>query len=207
MWIKICGLTSAAAVATALELQVDALGFVFSASVRQLSCERALELAQVARGRARCVAVTRHPTQPLVDEILRVFAPDVLQSDLADLEALVVSGHYGCRDAIRHPAGAGHHGGHPTAQQGGDQAERLPTRAVVRATDVTAGQHHLRRQGRVGGDVVAVEQAVGEQHPGEQWVVRFVMTMGRNVQQAAGRDGVQHGTTSRRRAGQHPGVR
>lgn len=88
MWIKICGLTSAAAVATALELQVDALGFVFSASVRQLSCERALELAQVARGRARCVAVTRHPTQPLVDEILRVFAPDVLQSDLADLEAL-----------------------------------------------------------------------------------------------------------------------
>jgi phosphoribosylanthranilate isomerase len=88
MWIKICGLTSAAAVATALELQVDALGFVFSVSVRQLSCERALELAQVARGRARCVAVTRHPTQPLVDEILRVFAPDVLQSDLADLEAL-----------------------------------------------------------------------------------------------------------------------
>jgi phosphoribosylanthranilate isomerase len=88
MWIKICGLTSAAAVATALELQVDALGFVFSASVRQLSCERALELAQAARGRAGCVAVTRHPTQPLVDEILRVFAPDVLQSDLADLEAL-----------------------------------------------------------------------------------------------------------------------
>jgi phosphoribosylanthranilate isomerase len=88
MWIKICGLTSAAAVATALELQVDALGFVFSASLRQLSSERALELARSARGRARCVAVTRHPTQPLVDEILRVFAPDVLQSDLADLEAL-----------------------------------------------------------------------------------------------------------------------
>jgi phosphoribosylanthranilate isomerase len=88
MWIKICGLTSAAAVATALELQVDALGFVFSASVRRLSTERALELARSARGRARCVAVTRHPTQPLVDEILRVFAPDVLQSDLADLEAL-----------------------------------------------------------------------------------------------------------------------
>jgi len=88
MWIKICGLTSAAAVNTALELQVEALGFVFSPSVRQLSSARARELAERARGRARCVAVTRHPTQALVDEILQGFAPDVLQSDLEDLAAL-----------------------------------------------------------------------------------------------------------------------
>jgi phosphoribosylanthranilate isomerase len=36
------------------------------------------------------VAVTRHPTQAAVDEILAVFAPDVLQTDLADLERLAL---------------------------------------------------------------------------------------------------------------------
>lgn len=88
MWIKICGLTSAAAVAAALDLGVDALGFVFSDSVRRVTAQQALKLAEAVGGRARRVAVMRHPTQALVDEVLAVFAPDVLQSDLADLQAL-----------------------------------------------------------------------------------------------------------------------
>jgi phosphoribosylanthranilate isomerase len=92
MWIKICGLTSEAAVAAALAAGVDAVGFVFSDSVRRVSPERARELARPARGRARCVAVTRHPTASAVAEILAVFAPDVLQSDAADLEALRLPG-------------------------------------------------------------------------------------------------------------------
>lgn len=88
MWIKICGLTTPEAVRSALDLGVDALGFVFSASPRQLTAPQALQLALPARGRARRVAVTRHPTQALVDEVLEVFAPDILQTDLADLVAL-----------------------------------------------------------------------------------------------------------------------
>jgi phosphoribosylanthranilate isomerase len=90
MWIKICGMTSPEAVAAALEARVDAIGFVFAESPRQLRPERAAELAKAARARVRCVAVTRHPTQWAVDEILEVFGPDLLQTDLADLERLAL---------------------------------------------------------------------------------------------------------------------
>ena len=88
MWIKICGMTTAAAVAAALEAHVEAIGFVFARSVRELVPESAAALARPARGRVRCVAVTRHPTQAAVDEIVRVFAPDLLQSDAEDLAQL-----------------------------------------------------------------------------------------------------------------------
>jgi len=88
MWIKICGMTTAAAVAAALEVHVEAIGFVFARSVRELVPESAAALARPARGRVRCVAVTRHPTQAAVDEIVRVFAPDLLQSDAEDFATL-----------------------------------------------------------------------------------------------------------------------
>lgn len=88
MWIKICGMTSEAAVAAALAAQVDALGFVFSDSPRRVTPQRARELALPARGRARCVAVTRHPQPAVVADILAVFVPDVLQTDAADIAAL-----------------------------------------------------------------------------------------------------------------------
>lgn len=88
MWIKICGMTTEAAVAAALAAQVDAIGFVFAPSARQLDPQTAAHLAAPARGRVRCVAVSRHPTQAALDEIVSVFAPDVLQADLSDLESL-----------------------------------------------------------------------------------------------------------------------
>ena len=88
MWIKICGMTTAAAVEAALEARVEAIGFVFARSVRELVPESAAALARPARGRVRCVAVTRHPTQAAVDEIVRVFAPDLLQSDAEDFATL-----------------------------------------------------------------------------------------------------------------------
>ena len=88
MWIKICGMTTPDAIATALEAHVDAIGFVFAESPRQVTPEAAAQLARPARGRVRCVAVTRHPRQPALDEMLRVFRPDVLQTDQADLTGL-----------------------------------------------------------------------------------------------------------------------
>src|SRR5215472_11243265 len=88
MWIKICGMTTPDAIATALEAGADAIGFVFAESPRQVTPEAAARLARPARGRVRCVAVTRHPKQPALDEMLRVFRPDVLQTDQADLAGL-----------------------------------------------------------------------------------------------------------------------
>jgi phosphoribosylanthranilate isomerase len=89
MWIKICGLTTPEAVAAALDAGADAIGFVFAAkSVRQVTPDVARRLAAAARGRARCVAVTRHPTQQDIDDIVSIFQPDVLQTDVADLSNL-----------------------------------------------------------------------------------------------------------------------
>jgi len=88
MWIKICGITTSEAVAAALAARVDAIGFVFADSPRQLTLEDAVELAAPARGRVRCVAVTRHPSQRYLDDILARFKPDVLQTDADDLQAL-----------------------------------------------------------------------------------------------------------------------
>ena len=88
MWLKICGMTSPEAVSAALEAQVEAIGFVFAPSVRELQPQQAARLAAPARGRALCIAVTLHPSQALIEQILAEFAPDVLQTDLGDLAAL-----------------------------------------------------------------------------------------------------------------------
>ena len=88
MWIKICGITTPAAVAAALAAPVAAIGFVFADSPRQLTLADAVALAEPARGRVRCVAVTRHPSQRHLDDVLAVFRPDVLQTDAEDLRAL-----------------------------------------------------------------------------------------------------------------------
>lgn len=87
-FIKICGMTTAEAVNAALACEVDAIGFVFAKSVRQVSAAMACELAAPARRKVACVAVTRHPSRADVDEILRDFRPDILQTDIEDIETL-----------------------------------------------------------------------------------------------------------------------
>jgi phosphoribosylanthranilate isomerase len=87
-FIKVCGMTTEAAVDAAISCEIDAIGFVFADSVRRVSTQRANALAAPARHKLACVAVTRHPTKALVNEILRDFKPDILQTDLGDLEKL-----------------------------------------------------------------------------------------------------------------------
>ena len=88
LFIKICGMTSAAAVNSALACEVDAIGFVFAESVRRVSTQLASELAAPARRRVACVAVTRHPGREHIDAILREFKPDILQTDIDDIAGL-----------------------------------------------------------------------------------------------------------------------
>lgn len=87
-WIKICGLTTPAAVAGALEAGADAIGFVFAASPRRVTAQAAARLAAPLRGRMQVIAVTRGPAQALLDEVLAELAPDALQDDLAALTGL-----------------------------------------------------------------------------------------------------------------------
>lgn len=112
MWIKICGMTSTAAVAAALAAGVDAIGFVFASSLRRVTPEAAAALARPARGRCALVAVTLHPDQPLVDEVLQVLRPDMLQTDLNDLATLQLPESLARLPVLR-SAGSGGSGGTP----------------------------------------------------------------------------------------------
>ncbi len=101
LWIKICGMTTPEAVAEALAQKVDAIGFVFAESPRQVTAARAVELAAPARGRVQCIAVTRHPTQSSVDEIVSAFKPDALQTDIEDLAQLRLPRTLGLLPVVR----------------------------------------------------------------------------------------------------------
>ena len=88
MWIKICGLTTSEAVDAAVAAGADAIGFVFAPSKRQVSAEQAAALARGVPERIARVAVMRHPSQQLVDEVCSTLRPDIVQTDLSDLAAL-----------------------------------------------------------------------------------------------------------------------
>jgi len=85
VFVKICGITSEAAAAAALEAGADALGFVFAESPREVTPERALELAAHVPASVKRVAVLHHPPRALWQRVLNVFAPDWLQTDAEDL--------------------------------------------------------------------------------------------------------------------------
>src|ERR1700721_3121370 len=93
MWIKICGITSADAVAAAVAGNGDALGFVFAPSPRQLMPGQAAQLAALAPPGILRFAVAQHPLQMKVDEICRILKPDYFQTTIKDLAELKFPPH------------------------------------------------------------------------------------------------------------------
>jgi phosphoribosylanthranilate isomerase len=93
MFIKICGITSADAVSAAAAAQVDAIGFVFAPSPRQVTPGQAAQLAALAPPGILRIAVAQHPLQMKVDEICRVLKPDYFQTDVEDLRELRIPAH------------------------------------------------------------------------------------------------------------------
>jgi phosphoribosylanthranilate isomerase len=88
MFVKICGLNSAAAVEAAVTAGADALGFVFALSPREVTPELAATLCANVPASVIRVAVMRHPPTELWQRVLEVFAPDWLQTDAEDLAAI-----------------------------------------------------------------------------------------------------------------------
>lgn len=82
--VKICGISSAEAAAAAIEAGADAVGFVFAESPRQVTIERALELASHVPPFVTRVAVFRYPNPDQVMEVVRRFQPSVVQSEPGD---------------------------------------------------------------------------------------------------------------------------
>ena len=109
MFIKICGLSTPDAIATAVDAGADALGFVFAASPRRVSPDQARELCRNLDDKIVRVAVMRHPGAAEWEEVRNVFAPDWLQTDAEDFGQLDLGD-------LHAPAGVSHrrefrHGG------------------------------------------------------------------------------------------------
>lgn len=89
LWIKVCGLRTAAAIAAAVDSGADAVGFVFhAASPRNLAASEARALAATVPQGIETVAVFLHPSQAEVDAAIDAVHPDWVQTDAADLAGL-----------------------------------------------------------------------------------------------------------------------
>ena len=101
MWIKICGLTGADGVIAAAEAKVDAIGFVFAPSPRQVTPGQAAQLAALAPKGILRIAVAQHPLQMKVDEICKILKPDFFQTDVEDLRELKIPAHIKVLPVVR----------------------------------------------------------------------------------------------------------
>lgn len=91
LFVKICGITDLAALEAAVEAGADAVGFVFHVpSPRNVTPALAAALAARLPRTTMSVAVTLHPGQTLIDEVLAAFRPDAWQSDAGDFAAVDV---------------------------------------------------------------------------------------------------------------------
>ena len=88
MFVKICGLTTLAAVQAAVDNGADAVGFVFAQSPRRVYPEAAKSLCEPVPANVIRVAVMRHPSADEWSVVRDVFEPDWLQTDVADLAGL-----------------------------------------------------------------------------------------------------------------------
>ena len=88
--VKICGLHDAAGVAAAVEAGAGAIGFVFTESLRRVTPQQANDACREVSADVQRVAVMRHPANDEWRAVLDEFAPDVLQTDIEDFDALDV---------------------------------------------------------------------------------------------------------------------
>jgi phosphoribosylanthranilate isomerase len=104
VFVKICGLRDANDVRVAVAAGANAVGFVFSKSVREVTPAQAkLAVENIAAGVKR-VAVMRHPSSEECQQVIEEFAPDVVQTDAGDFATLDIPGHIACWPVLRQGA-------------------------------------------------------------------------------------------------------
>ena len=77
--VKICGLSTAEAVETAVLAGADYIGFVFAKSKRQVSLEQAHELARLVTGKTKIVGVFVSPSLKDLEQAIAQVPLDIVQ--------------------------------------------------------------------------------------------------------------------------------
>ena len=90
VFVKICGLSDKQHVESAVAAGANALGFVFAESVRKVTPGQARSISADVPQHVKRVAVMLHPANDEWLEVLKIFEPDVLQTDSDDFDALDV---------------------------------------------------------------------------------------------------------------------
>ena len=88
--VKICGLSEERHVEAAINAGASAVGFVFAESVRRVAPDRANAICSNVPKHIKRIAVMLHPSNDDWQEVFESFAPDVLQTDVADFATLEV---------------------------------------------------------------------------------------------------------------------
>ena len=101
VFVKICGMRDAQCIAAAVDAGADAIGFVFAESVRRISAQDARDLALDIPSHVQKVAVMQHPSNEEWRAVCDTFVPDVLQTDIQDLDALDVPAHVSTWPVVR----------------------------------------------------------------------------------------------------------
>ena len=108
LWIKICGLCTAADVEAAVAAGADALGFVFhEPSPRHLPLDVASALQTAVPPGVERVAVFLHPSQAQIDAVIDAVHPDWVQTDVDDLARLTLPHRQRVLPVLRSGAGLG----------------------------------------------------------------------------------------------------
>lgn len=86
IFIKVCGVTDHEAAEAAASSGVDAVGFVFARSPRQVTPREAMSIATELPPGILRVAVFRHPGHAFIERVLDVFTPDLIQANHVALD-------------------------------------------------------------------------------------------------------------------------
>lgn len=108
VFVKICGITDLEGAEAAIASGVDALGFVFAESPREVTIEAANDIAEGVPDHVLRVAVFRRPDASEIARVVEGFAPDMIQ---ADHQALHESSGYGTLPVFRDGTGVPPDGG------------------------------------------------------------------------------------------------
>lgn len=92
LFVKICGISVLETAHAAASSGVDAVGFVFASSPRQVTPRQALSISGELPPHLLRVAVFRRPDRAEIEAVLEEFTPDLVQADDDTLDGFAATG-------------------------------------------------------------------------------------------------------------------